>query len=108
PVWSGLEGKLRVSFGTVVYSDALTVTNVEGEVNLAPEQLSVPQFEAALATGGQFRFQGSLGFEAPQDEPYVIQGNVAATEVKVGDLMSALSPGSRPPVEGVFDVTSTV
>src|SRR5690606_18550128 len=59
-------------------------------------------------TGGQFRFQGSLGFEAPQDEPYVIQGNVAATEVKVGDLMSALSPGSRPPVEGVFDVTSTV
>lgn len=108
PIWSGLEGQLSFTFGTVVYSEALTVTNVTGEIELGPEALEIAGLQAALPTGGEFRFQGGLQFEPQAAEPYVLRGEVAASGVEVGNLMTALAPGSTPPVEGRFDLVSTV
>jgi hypothetical protein len=106
PVWAGIGGKLSIAFGTVVYSDTVRITNVEGEVTLGPDALSVPTLKAALASGGSFTFNGGLRYEPGTSQPYSLQGDIAAKEVEVGELLRAFSPGSTPPVEGKFDLSS--
>lgn len=108
PVWSDWEGKLSLSFGTVVYAEGLTASDVKGEVRFGAGEIQFSDLRAALDTGGTVGFSGALRFDAAAAAPYALQGEVAATGLEVGRLMRAVSPDAQPPVEGTFNLTSTL
>jgi hypothetical protein len=108
PPWRGVQGKLVVAIGTVVYTDALRVNQVEGEFAITPELLRIARLQAAVATGGTFGLTGALQFDAQSPSPYMLQAGLVASNVEVGELMRVISPNSAPPVEGRFDLTSTI
>ncbi len=108
PPWSGVRGKLNMAFGTVVYSDALSANNVEGEIAITEEALTINGLSAALGTGGTIEMKGGLSYQENATESYSLDSNVTAQGVDVGPLFRALNPNSTPPVDGRFDFTSRI
>lgn len=108
PPWSGWEGALSFSFGTVVYNEHLTAKDVNGQIRFGGGELRVSDLEAGLGTGGSVGFIGGVAFDPRGKEPYLLDGRLSASEVEAGELMRAVSPGTTPPVEGKFDLTATI
>jgi hypothetical protein len=108
PVWAGVEGRIALSFGRVVYTDALAANNVEGEVRITADGVEIPNFRAALPTGGSVDLAAQVRYDAEAQDPYVLQGQLRGTQIDAAPLIRSLAPGGTAPVNGRFELSTSL
>lgn len=100
PVWSGLKGTFRVDIARVVLSEDQAIDTLQGIV-----AADTATFEGALEgqfSGEPVRVDADVRFQSDQDAPYILEGNVDAQSLPVGEIFKRLQPNRPPVLEGLF------
>lgn len=108
PLWAGITGDVSLKFKKIVYSPGLEVNDTVTIIKIAPASAMLTNLHAIVSTGGKLNAVGGLTFDAKQKQPYGLKADLGVTDIDAASLLQALSPGEPSPVEGKFNLSTTV
>ncbi|HEY8933354.1 MAG TPA: hypothetical protein VIM44_08590, partial [Rariglobus sp.] len=106
PLWAGVTGELQIALKKIVYSPQVQVADIGGAVKITPDAITWDNLHAMLTSGGAFKADGGLRFDAKQPQAYGLKADVALTGFEPAPILRALSPGKPAAILGKFDFTT--
>ncbi len=103
--WDGSGYSARIAFdlGHLFYTDYLDIQNIKARAQLAPDRLTLSGFEAHFHDS-PVTADGALNFTGGES-PYDLKLQADVKHFDLARFFRELEPGSKPPAEGLFDVT---
>ena len=106
PPWAGLHGSLGLQLKSIIYSDAVQVSNVTGRLRIDAGMMTLEGLQAGLGETGRANVNGKVTFNPEAPQPYALTADVALREFDPGPLLRAMTENQPATVEGRFDITS--
>jgi hypothetical protein len=105
PPWAGLHGVLGLQLKSIIYSDAVQVSNVTGRLRIDAGTLKLESWQAGLGETGKADLDGMVTFHPASPQPYSLAADIAVREFDPGPLFRGMT-GEPATIEGKFDMTS--
>ncbi len=105
PVWSGISGQLVLALRKVAYRQKFEVSDLGGVLRIEAGALKLDGIHAGLGEGSDFKFGGTVTFDATSKEPYALKSDFTLNNFNTVPLFQAFDPGKPPTIEGKFNVT---
>jgi hypothetical protein len=106
PPWAGLYGSITLQLKSIIYSDAVQMSNVTGRLRIEAGTLKLEGLQAGLGETGRATVSGTVTFHEATPQPYALAADVVVREFDAGALFRNIATSHPATVEGRFDVTS--
>ncbi len=107
PVWAGFAGRIEVDLKSVKQGPGTTLQNLRGTLAATADRFTIENVAGKL-NGNPFKISTVLGFDLKQARPYTLVGSLDVPGFDVGAFLRAADPGTPPPLETTFTVTSSL